>query len=248
MKQLFVFAISLFFLSSLLKAQTINDCTLCDEYEIPKEELEGKSMEELALLRNEIYARNGYVFQNDLYQAYFKYKAWYKPAQSNDDVKLSAIEIRNIDLFKRLEDKIQRKREAAISGLKTLTIALNNNDKQAYDEIYRKLDIPEPESCRGIMSELITTLNMIDFDQVHWNKGRGLYKILIDNGYLIRGYEAHFTEDEIRIETGDYAHSEIFGGFHDGYSDYMSENEYNYFWVFEMREEGIVFKYFHAAG
>ena len=46
----------------------------------------------LRLMRNEILARHGYVFSNEELSTYFLKQDWYKPAASNDDIRLSAIE------------------------------------------------------------------------------------------------------------------------------------------------------------
>ena len=60
-----------------------------------------KSM--LRIMRNEIYARHGYIFASDDLKAYFSKQKWYKPAKSNSEVKLSAIEQLNVDIIKMME-------------------------------------------------------------------------------------------------------------------------------------------------
>jgi hypothetical protein len=53
---------------------------------------------ELRLLRNEFYARKGYVFRNEDLLAYFKNKSWYKPQYNNlSSIPLSAIDKAIID-------------------------------------------------------------------------------------------------------------------------------------------------------
>lgn len=54
----------------------------------------------LRIMRNEILASHGYRFQSKDLQDYFSKQAWYKPAQSNDDIKLSFIEQLNVELIK----------------------------------------------------------------------------------------------------------------------------------------------------
>ncbi len=46
--------------------------------------LAGKSYLDLLLLRNELYARNGYCFMNSTLRAYFDKRAWYRPVWESD--------------------------------------------------------------------------------------------------------------------------------------------------------------------
>ena len=59
----------------------------------------------LRLMRNSILAHHGYVFQSKDLQDYFGKEAWYLPAASNDDIRLSIIERLNIELIKTRETK-----------------------------------------------------------------------------------------------------------------------------------------------
>ena len=52
------------------------------------------------LMRNEIYARRGYVFNSADLKAYFSKQPWYKPLNNNAAVKLNAIEELNVELLK----------------------------------------------------------------------------------------------------------------------------------------------------
>ena len=54
----------------------------------------------LRIMRNAILARHGYRFQSRDLQDYFKSEPWYKPAASNNNIKLSFIEQLNIELIK----------------------------------------------------------------------------------------------------------------------------------------------------
>ena len=62
----------------------------------------------LRIMRNEIMARHGYRFQSKDLQDYFSSMPWYKPAESNDEVKLSFIEQLNVELIKAEENKPNR--------------------------------------------------------------------------------------------------------------------------------------------
>ena len=69
------------------------------------EELEGKTYEQLRILRNEIFARKGYVFKDETLNAYFAKQDWYKPNKGKEIV-LDSIEKENIKILKAAEAKL----------------------------------------------------------------------------------------------------------------------------------------------
>lgn len=54
-------------------------------------DLAGKSATELSLLRNEIYARHGYIFERKSVDAYFRAQPWYRPVTHDFDAMLKAL-------------------------------------------------------------------------------------------------------------------------------------------------------------
>ncbi|MBR1504448.1 MAG: YARHG domain-containing protein [Prevotella sp.] len=58
----------------------------------------------LRIMRNAILARHGYRFQSKDLQEYFTDEPWYKPAASNDGIRLSFIEQLNVELIKQMEE------------------------------------------------------------------------------------------------------------------------------------------------
>jgi hypothetical protein len=58
------------------------------------------SKDELRLMRNEILARHGWKFQAKDLQDYFSQKAWYRPVESNSQIRLSIIEETNLQLIR----------------------------------------------------------------------------------------------------------------------------------------------------
>jgi len=56
-------------------------------------------------MRNEIYARHGYVFSSADLKAHFAKMSWYKPLNDNSKVQLSQLEQLNVDLIKAWENK-----------------------------------------------------------------------------------------------------------------------------------------------
>ncbi len=66
-------------------------------------DLENYTKNDLKIMRNEIFARYGYIFKTEDMKSYFTTQPWYKP-QSNDVTnKLSEIEKKNIELIKAKE-------------------------------------------------------------------------------------------------------------------------------------------------
>ena len=64
------------------------------------------SKQNLALARNEIYARHGYVFQTEPFKSYFKKKSWYKPDNNYkiSNEQLNDVERNNMSLILKYEN------------------------------------------------------------------------------------------------------------------------------------------------
>lgn len=57
------------------------------------------------IMRNTILARHGYRFKSKDLQEYFGNEPWYRPAASNDNIKLSLVEQLNVELIQQTEAK-----------------------------------------------------------------------------------------------------------------------------------------------
>ena len=70
---------------------------------LTKSDLSGLSKDDLALARNEIYARHGRRFMTSEYQKYFESKPWYHESSSynydDDNANLNDIEIKNVQFI-----------------------------------------------------------------------------------------------------------------------------------------------------
>lgn len=66
-------------------------------------DIKGLSKQELKIMRNEIFARHGYIFKTEEMKSYFSNQSWY--IGQNDDVSsfISTIEKQNIELIKKYE-------------------------------------------------------------------------------------------------------------------------------------------------
>jgi uncharacterized caspase-like protein/TolB-like protein len=74
---------------------------------LTESDLAGKSAEELKIIRNEIFARHGYIFTTPSMKDYFSKQSWYKPTANDVNSMLTPIEIANIALIKEYEKSSQ---------------------------------------------------------------------------------------------------------------------------------------------
>ncbi len=58
---------------------------------------------ELTIMRNEIFARHGYIFQDKQMKEYFEAQSWYLPVEPDIKKKLTTLEKKNIKLIRRYE-------------------------------------------------------------------------------------------------------------------------------------------------
>lgn len=209
-----------------------------------EKELTTMSVEELALLRNEVLARKGYVFSNGIYSSYFEMQKWYNPAKSNNLIVLDANENAQVDLIKKIENQKKAMRTKAISDLKEIKKAVNANNKALFD----KYVFDKENRDANLMDSFKTILNTCNLDGINWTKNQGLYKVTIDNGDAVSVIYIKFSNTQVILSEGRIEHSEIFGDFSDGYSSYESESEYTQWFYFNITEQGLKFVKWDMAG
>jgi len=71
---------------------------------ITNEMVEDLFVEDLRVLRNEIYAKRGRVFKDPTLQKYFEAQSWYKPNPDFKDESLSETESKNLAVIKQVEE------------------------------------------------------------------------------------------------------------------------------------------------
>jgi len=74
-----------------------------DKYYISDYDLYGKTKDEVALIRNEIYARHGYIFSTPEYAEYFSQKSWYTPNPNFSEALFNNIEKANKEFLVQYE-------------------------------------------------------------------------------------------------------------------------------------------------
>ncbi len=131
--------------------------------------------EELSFLRNEIYARHGYIFTDEKYKQHFEEQDWYKPATNNKQVKLSQIEKNNVFILKK-EEKRRLTRKAAI-----------------YQFLIEMKQIHAPKYY------LTETMQKIDIDKIEYCGDKGSFKIKENNETGIYTFEIYINDDKIKL-------------------------------------------------
>ncbi|GHU95993.1 hypothetical protein FACS1894156_6460 [Bacteroidia bacterium] len=235
----------------------ITDCAICSKQLLTEVHLAGKCIEELELLRNEIFARHGYQFDNPRYYFYFENQSWYKkfiptPPQ-NDKIKLSTIETKNVNFIKSIEKKLQQKRDAAFRDLRAFKTALNNDDKAYFKNFPRVSERDYDITERGVdietLQDLKKVLNYINLDVINCVKCKCLSQTTFDNGYSVIQYRVTTRGDELYVqECLDGVPSATFGTLGDGYSYWIEFGGSTVTWIFKMQEDGLVFLGSMAAG
>lgn len=76
--------------------------------EITRADLEGRTLRELSLLRNTIFARAGNPFRKQWLHDYFSAQPWYRPAARMDESKLSDLDRKNAAFIADYEAKLPR--------------------------------------------------------------------------------------------------------------------------------------------
>jgi hypothetical protein len=70
---------------------------------LTRSEIEGYSGWELRIMRNEIYAKHGYIFKSEDLSKYFNKKSWYEPRFNDVSDQLTPIEKENVTIIKSME-------------------------------------------------------------------------------------------------------------------------------------------------
>jgi hypothetical protein len=96
------------------------------------------SINDLRLLRNEVYARHGRPFQTPWLADYFRSEPWYAPRKDFSDAELSATERANIALITKREEELHQS-----LGTRLLTVAhvqglIPEDARRLRNEIYAR--------------------------------------------------------------------------------------------------------------
>lgn len=237
----------LFFLLLFFKgsAQMLDDCSTCSTKIIKPEQIKNLSIDEIRLLINVIFARNGYQFENSKFQDYFRARSWYESKGDNKAVSMNETEKQNIQFLQETTKALKARNIELINQLKSFKKLVLTNKKNElksqfgffYENVTEKY---ESESLKEV-------LNKIDLDDINYYKNRGLNSVIQDNGFVKIVYKLSIEGESVEISYIYMAHSEIIEGF-TVFTNYYSEDEYACHWEFEFTNGKLKFIRLLVAG
>ncbi len=116
--------------------------------ELSISELQNKSIDELRIIRNEIFARKGYIFNSQDLLKHFSTFDWYEPKYENVDSLLSDLDKKNIQTVLELENrkkselelKIIRINETEFEKYKTAYDSSDSREQKFIDQLFQTID------------------------------------------------------------------------------------------------------------
>jgi hypothetical protein len=86
-------------------------------------DLQGRTLRELTLMRNTVYARAGHPFRKKWLHDYFAAQPWYKPLARDDNSKITGTDRANISLIAQAEEgikgpELKQRRDAVLERLR----------------------------------------------------------------------------------------------------------------------------------
>jgi len=237
--------LTILFFAQTSFGQTIKDCSTCKTQLLKKEQVNNLNVDNIRLLTNEIFARNGYSFENSRFQEYFGSKTWYKSASDNKKVVLNDIEKKNVAFLKDIAKTLEDQRKELIFQLKNFKELVNQDKiselKSTYNFSYEQRD---NTAEKKLLKEVFSKINL---NNINYYKSKGIFKTVEDNGFVQIAYTVYIENDTIRISYNFMTHSQIIDDF-DEYTDYHSENEYMYEWQFKFTSNKLHFIRLAVAG
>ncbi|MBV6878903.1 YARHG domain-containing protein [Epilithonimonas ginsengisoli] len=236
---LFIFFVQFF------SSQTLKNCSNCATQIIKQEQIKDLSLDEIRLLTNEIYARNGYEFENPRFQQHFESKSWYSSKKDNKKVNFNDIEKKNITLLQNQSKQLKTERDLITAQLKSLKyLVLENKTNELKSKFNLTYDTQYGEDNPKLLKEV---LSKIDLDDINYYKNQGLNSVTVDNGFVKILYEVSLDGKSINLYYNYMAHSKIIEDF-DEFTDYHSETEFMYNWQFELKGNKLEFIRLAIAG
>ncbi|GAA0196523.1 hypothetical protein GCM10009122_61200 [Fulvivirga kasyanovii] len=229
-------------------AQKLTDCSACSVKAYKEVDLAENKLYEIELLRNEIFARHGYKFQNERLEEYFKQFGWYRSSATKtfSAAELNSNETHNIELFKKLESKIKAERDQMLAELQRLKTAVLTDNHAVVREF-----VADPDQYESALAVLKEILGSIPVSDISWFKDQALYAITTDNGLYRERKEIRINGNFISIMMhSPWGHSELMES-NDAFSypsQFYSEEEYSYGGHLEFKGGKLKFIRTVAAG
>lgn len=119
-------------------AISIGDMENFQTVALTDEMLNGLTMMELRIIRNEIWALRGLRFQTPGIRQYFEWREWYRPLKNQSKVKLSDIEQQNVNLILAREQKVREKLSTELLTLENIENLFTEDLRILRNEIYAR--------------------------------------------------------------------------------------------------------------
>lgn len=98
--------------------EAVNASQVYPAYYLSESEVSSMGAEEIQFTINQIYAKNGYIFQREEIQNYFSKMSWYTPVSNNvSRLSLSPVDRSNLNLLVRYRDSISSHTGVQTSGV-----------------------------------------------------------------------------------------------------------------------------------
>ncbi len=100
--------------------------------------LQGATLNELRIMRNEFWARRGKRFMTPGYRGFFEWQDWYKPVKNQSQVKLNDIEKQNAATIENYERKIRERITTEVLEPETFEGLFTEDLRMLRNEIYAR--------------------------------------------------------------------------------------------------------------
>jgi hypothetical protein len=114
------------------------DMQFFEDKAISEQMLQGLSLHELRLLRNEIYARHGRMFRAEWLQQYFFFQPWYAPDENFKDEQLSGNDKLNVETIVKYENNLHQELSTTPIARALLDGLFLEDASQMRQEIYAR--------------------------------------------------------------------------------------------------------------
>ncbi len=202
----------LFCLPLVVYSQHLESCEKCHEIKYTEAQISENELYELKLLRNELFARHHYTFENERLTAYFSDFDWYEPNYELDikEIVLNETERHNVQLFLNKQHSLDQDQAKLINEFKTLKHAMREDQSHYLDNFFLNYDEANYYTKNLVQRDIQSILNKMELKQVHWFKGKVHYTVKIDNGYAISTYQLIIDQSKIALSvSAPGAHSKI---------------------------------------
>jgi hypothetical protein len=157
------------------------------------EDLKILSADELKEMRNEIFARYGYIFKNPKLKKHFEIQPWYKPLKADVTAELTSTEKANIDLIRKWEERIAKTSDfSSFYSIFKKAMMENNSKKLSELVIYEFYKTPA-EFINSFEIHKNELKEELSYDETYPTE-RGLNEMVLRFGERYQGVQYKWIE------------------------------------------------------